>query len=284
MCCPFLKEGRARYCHAAPVRKLILEGPGAADAGRCGSAEYRSCGLVRGEEAGLNRCPHLEEVQVQYCGAAPATRLVPFSDSQLSCCAGAGYRYCDAYLSLARPNPSAPPPAEFLYSANHFWLEAGEANLCHIGIDAFLAGVIGRADAITFITLQGTHRPSVALTVRGVEWPLVFPNPLLISKINSHLRSRPERLTADPYGVGWLFEGWEVPGKTRAGLIGGAQAAAWLTEERERLAGEIHEAAGVCADGGYAQPGVAQLLSRPAVVALFQRFFSAADWSREEWR
>jgi len=34
MACPFLKEGRARYCHAAPVQKLILEGPGAADGGR----------------------------------------------------------------------------------------------------------------------------------------------------------------------------------------------------------------------------------------------------------
>ena len=28
MACPFLKEGRAQYCHAAPVGKLILEGPG----------------------------------------------------------------------------------------------------------------------------------------------------------------------------------------------------------------------------------------------------------------
>lgn len=27
MSCPFLREGRARYCHAAPLRKLILDGP-----------------------------------------------------------------------------------------------------------------------------------------------------------------------------------------------------------------------------------------------------------------
>ena len=40
MSCPFLKEGRAQYCHAAPVSKLILEGPGFSGAGRCASPEY----------------------------------------------------------------------------------------------------------------------------------------------------------------------------------------------------------------------------------------------------
>ena len=46
MACPFLKEGRARYCHAAPVQKLILDGPGAADGGRCASPQYVQCALA----------------------------------------------------------------------------------------------------------------------------------------------------------------------------------------------------------------------------------------------
>jgi hypothetical protein len=96
------------------------------------------------------------------------------------------------------------------------------------------------------------------------------------------LRSDTGRLTADPYGAGWLFEGWELPGKTRAGLIGGAQAAAWQAEERERLARQIHETQGLTCDGGFAQPGVARLLPREDVVGLLQRFFSRTDWSREE--
>ena len=281
MSCPFLKEGRARYCHAAPIRKLILEGPGAACAGRCASPEFRQCELVR-YEAQATRCPHLEEIHVQYCGASPVTKLVPFSDSQLSRCT-AGYRYCDAYLSIARPGGSRTPAGpSLLYSPNHFWLEPEESNLCHIGIDGFLAEMAGCVDGVTFITTHGTHRPSVSLTVNGVEWPLVFPNPLLIEKVNSHLRSDPKRLTADPYGVGWLFEGWELPGKTRSGLIAGAQAAAWQSEERERLAREIHETHALTCDGGYAQAGVARLLPREAVVGLFQRFFSKTAWSAEE--
>ena len=34
-------------------------------------------------------------------------------------------------------------PAGFLYAPNHFWLAADESGICHIGIDAFLADVVG---------------------------------------------------------------------------------------------------------------------------------------------
>jgi len=282
MSCPFLRQGRARYCHAAPVRKLILDGPGATGEGRCASPDYRLCELAAKDEPQGAHCPHLEEMHVQYCGASPVTRLVPFSDSQVSQCGSTAYRYCDTYLALARPNAATPPRTDLLFSANHFWLEPDESSLCHIGFDAFLVETVGRVDGVTFLTPRGTHRPTVTLTVHGVEWPMIFPNSLLIERVNNRLRMDPARITADPYGVGWLFEGWELPGKTRVGLIGGAQAAAWQAEERERLARQIHETQEIGADGGYAQPGVARLLSRQSLVGLCQKFFSGSEWDRED--
>jgi glycine cleavage system H lipoate-binding protein len=285
MACPFLKEGRARYCHAAPLQKLILEGPGAADGGRCASPQYTQCALVAENDlqsaVQRDRCPHLEEIRVQYCGVSPVTKLVPFSDSELSSCTSNRYRYCDSYLLLARPH-AITPPAHVLYSANHFWLDVEDSGLCHVGIDGFLADVAGHVDGITFINAHGTHCPALALTVHGVEWPMSFPNPLMIQKVNSRVRSDPTRLTADPYGAGWLFEGWEVPGRTRAGLVSGAQAAAWQDEEQERLNREIHETHAPGCDGGSPVRGVAQLLSRHDVVCLFQHFFSARGWTGEE--
>ncbi len=86
MACPCLREGRARYCHAAPVRKLILDGPGATGGGRCASPRYRTCELAAKDGTEYDRCPHLEEIRVQYCGVSPIPKLVPFSDSQLSSC------------------------------------------------------------------------------------------------------------------------------------------------------------------------------------------------------
>jgi glycine cleavage system H lipoate-binding protein len=280
MACPFLKEGQARYCHAAPVQKLILDGPGVADGGRCASSDYRQCALVAKGSLQQDHCPHLEQIRVQYCGVSPVTKLVPFSDSELSSCTSNSYRYCDSYLLLARPHANS-TPAHLLYTANHFWLDAEESGLCHVGIDGFLAGVAGIVDGITFVTARGTHCPSLALTVNGVEWPLSFPNPLMIQKVNSRLRSDPARLTVDPYGAGWLFEGWELPGRTRAGLVTGPQAAAWQAQERERLSNEIHEAHAPGCDGGAPVHGVAQLLSRQDLVCLFQHFFSNRGWTGE---
>lgn len=280
MPCPFLREGRARYCHAAPVRKLILDGPGASAGGRCGSRHYIDCDLVAKNAMPGDRCPHLEEIRVQYCSVSPIPKLVPFSDSELSSCTSSTYRYCDSYLHLAQPHATV-PATTLLYSQNHFWLDAEQSGLCHIGIDGFVAEMAGTVDGVTFVSGRGTHCPALALTVHGVEWPMSFPNPVMIQKVNRRLRSDPSRLSADPYGAGWLFEGWEVPGRTRAGLISGPQAAAWQDQERERFAREIHETGAPACDGGVPVRGVAQLLSRQDLVRLFQRFFSKTDWSLE---
>lgn len=278
MTCPFLREGRARYCHAAPVRKLILDGPGAIDGGRCASPGYMQCELAATSGPSRERCPHLEDIRVQYCGVSPIPKLVPFSESELSSCTSTNYRYCDSYLHLAQPH-STPAPATLLYSQNHFWLDAEESGLCHLGIDEFVAHFAGTVDGITFVSSHGTQCPVLTLTVHGVEWPMSFPNPVMIQKVNSRLRSDPSRLTADPYGAGWLFEGWEIPGRTRAGLISGARAAAWQGEERERLSREIHQMHVPGGDGGIPVRGVARFLSRQDVVCIFQRFFSKTDWS-----
>jgi glycine cleavage system H lipoate-binding protein len=282
MPCPFLKEGRAQYCHAAPARKMILEGPGVSGAGRCASSEYHLCDLVGKDEPRHERCPHLEDLHVQYCGATTPTKLIPFSDSQASSCTNDSYRYCDSYLSLARPHGVLAPPAGLLFAPNHFWLAAEDSGLCHIGIDAFLADFVGSIDGLTFVTTHGTLRPVVALTVHGVEWPMTFPNPILIQGVNSHLRSNPKALIDDPYGSGWLFSGWELPGRTRTGLVAGPHAAAWQAEEQERLTREIHETLEPRCDGGRPVRGAGRLLSRGQLVCLFQHFFSNTHWGAKE--
>ena len=281
MGCPFLKEGRARYCHAVPVRKLILDGPGTVDGGKCASTAYRKCELVSPDAAEGTRCPHLEEIRVQYCGVASVTKLVPFSDSELSSCTSNSFRYCDSYLSLAHPHPNV-PDGELLFAPNHFWLDREETGLCHLGIDRFLADVAGTIEGVTFATMHGTHCPAMALTVHGVEWPMSFPNPVMIQRVNSRVRSDPARVTADPYGAGWLFEGYEVPERTRAGLVSGKQAETWQAEEQARLEREIHDTHAPGCDGGSPVRGVAQLLPHQNVVCLFQHFFSNRGWTAEE--
>lgn len=281
MACPFLKDGQARYCHAAPVRKLILDGPGGSDGGRCASPDYRQCEWAAGDGARQDHCSFLENVRVQYCGASPIKKLVPFCNSQLSCCTSSSYRYCDSYLLIERPDTTT-PPANLFYAPNHFWLDAEESGLCHVGVDSFLVDVAGSVEALTFAAAQGADCPALVLTVHGIEWPMSFPTALRVMKVNGRVRSDPARLAADPYGAGWLFEGWEIPGKTRAGLITGARAENWQVQERTRLAREIREMGASFCDGGLPVRGVAQFLSRQQIVYLLQRFFVRRAWAVEE--
>ncbi|MGB8582113.1 MAG: hypothetical protein WCD47_14930 [Candidatus Sulfotelmatobacter sp.] len=279
MVCPFLSEGRAQYCHAAPMRKLILDGP-SVTGGLCASVQYRQCEFVEKNSVQRDRCPHLEEVHVQYCGASPITKLVPFSDSQFSSCASGRYRYCDSYLARARPHATAAPP-QLVYAPNHFWLDIDESGLCHIGVDDFLADAVGKVERIVFASSEGKHCPGLTLAIHGLEWPMFFPNPIVIQAVNSRVRSDPARLTNDPYGAGWLFEGQEVAGMTQEGLLSGAKAADWQKGERERLAREIHEMHAPGCDGGLPTRGVARLLSRGEMLCLFQDFFGHSGWFAE---
>ncbi|HET7209704.1 MAG TPA: hypothetical protein VFI95_24240 [Terriglobales bacterium] len=276
MACPFLAEGQAQYCHAAPVRKLILDGPGVAGGGLCTSPKFQLCEFASKDSIQQDRCPHLEEVRVQYCGASSITKLVPFTDSQLSSCANGRHRHCDSYLAHAQPQGTT-ASADLRYAPNHLWLEIDGVGLCHIGIDSFLADVIGKVDAVAFAPAQGIDCPAFTLTIHGLEWPMHFPNAMTIQKVNNRARSDPGRITADPYGVGWLFEGQELPGVTRAALLCGAQAAAWQSGERERLAREMREMHAPGCDGGLPHRGVARLLSKRDLLRLFQDFFGDSE-------
>ena len=76
MACPFLREGRARYCHAAPVRKLneivrahqphkMLTGKTAAQKPQCVDGELRA-------ELRLDIADNNARVARELCGGAKA--------------------------------------------------------------------------------------------------------------------------------------------------------------------------------------------------------------------
>ena len=154
MTCPFLKEAQVKYCLTSSVRKLIpIAAAGRADE-KCSSAAHATCPVFRmqaNQDVRVRACPYLGESLMQYCGAAPVAKMVPYSESVLSRCGNNRYRYCELYLAMA--NPGDPPPKSdgipfhdgLQYSANHMWLDVGEDGVCHAGMDAFLSRALGRA-------------------------------------------------------------------------------------------------------------------------------------------
>lgn len=296
MHCPFLKEALVESCRHSTFRKMIMRNPENAGMEKCSSTRYAECPAYQQQpQPDLPHacCPYLEESLVQYCSAAAVTKFIPYSEAALSRCGTDAYRYCDLYLTMAHPNDGGAPNADgvavphwLYYSANHMWLDPGEDGLWHIGIDGLLAKVLGAVERISFLTLTGVHRPAVVLTVNGVDLHMVFPNPLLITGSNIYLRANPEKLTSDPYRLGWLFEGRQPPGQEKeaelyAGLRPGPTAAPWMFREVEAVTQFVHDQVAkpkagetVMADGGGFAKGLAHSLEHGEALELFHQFFA----------
>jgi glycine cleavage system H lipoate-binding protein len=296
--CPFLREEQVKSCQVAPFRKSLARSTATGASERCTSSDHRSCPALRESHEAhpdTSRCPFLRESLVQFCAASPRPTYVPWSESPDLRCAHDGHRFCELFLGAAGARGPAlrcadsdeaatalvdglPVPGWLFYAENHMWLDAGDDGLCHLGIDAFLARLVGTVERLTFLTVKGDVRPAVVLTVGGVDLTLVFPRHMPLVAANTRLRSGPERLVADPYGLGWLFTArWD---ERHEGLRHGKAARAWMASEVDRLSTIVHELllhprAGLAApaDGGRPAAGFLRHLEREDVLRLFTMFF-----------
>jgi glycine cleavage system H lipoate-binding protein len=184
-------------------------------------------------------------------------------------------------------------PGWLWFSPHHMWLDISPDGRLHVGIDDLLAKVLGSIDGLMFLTAKGLHRPTVALSVQGVDVQVAFPNSIMIAQPNCYLRSDPSRVLSDPYGLGWLFEGYErkphAKGEPRErdGLISGKAAAEWMKTEVGRISVKVHDLTArpdsrgtvTMADGGWFQSGLFQHLTRGDILQVFNEFFSPfAHW------
>jgi glycine cleavage system H lipoate-binding protein len=295
---------------------MIAQVPGQSAPERCTSEAYHDCSAAKPlleDDAPIGHCPFLHDSLVQYCGAASLTKYIPYSEAVLSHCGTESHKYCELFLAFAHPAPmpevhdTADTTGEemvdtvlvrkdLLYAANHMWAEVSEDGTVHIGVDAFLAGLLGAIDRITFVTVQGIQHPTAVFTVNGTDVHLVFPAKMRITGVNTALRTYPSRLFSDPYTHGWLFEGTHLEVANDAAapeaasrLITGRDAVRWMTEEVRRVAEFVHSLARatapagmvLMADGGNAQPGVARMFSRDQLLQLFNEFFPPlAGWRK----
>jgi hypothetical protein len=300
MRCPFLREAQVKYCRASAFRKMIVRTPSESPVERCLSPDYVHCPAAKQrheEHPSLSRCPFLQESLVQYCSAAPVVKYVPYSESLNSHCGNASHRYCELYVALSQPagfhgsppsstrdrseGNSNPPlvegiavPETLALSPNHMWLDADEDGSCHIGVDGFLTRALGRVEKLSFVTTKGVERPTIVLTVRGAD---------------------PDRLSAAPYTLGWLFEGKELESSPRRtglstgqGLLRGGEALAWMQQEVIRLSDYVRneltslesELGHLMTDGGTVADGFAGLLGREELLRLCNTFFPThSRWS-----
>jgi hypothetical protein len=321
-CCPFLLEEAAQFCRLAPCSTLVPSRRIATEVQRCSSAAWSACALVprsrapRGGPGGAalsaatpaDRCPFLAEIAACSCAAAPSGRLLPGTRLAVRRCRGDSHRYCDVFLEYAggraAAGTAARPAANGLargeaipiapgvaVAPNHMWLDVGPDGGCHVGVDAFLARVLGPVDEIAFLSRPGPGSPRVVLTVAGASLPIAFPAAFDIACANRALRWHVDRLTADPYGRGWLYEGTAPGGRGgnrldtwTTGLRRGPGAEAWMASEVRRLERHLHatlsrrggQLGPTLNDGGEIAAPLPRHLERAELVEIFGLFFAGA--------
>jgi glycine cleavage system H lipoate-binding protein len=297
MRCPYLREAQIKFCRASPFKKMILRTPSEGEQERCVSPDWISCGIAKQhseDQPSQSHCPFLHEMLAQYCSISPVRTFVPYSDSPISRCSNESHKYCEAFLSLSNAATHSgtgegfqqsvegiPMPGRLAYAQNHMWID-NDDSVCHVGIDAFLAWAIGKVDRIAFPTSQGKSRPIAVLTVGGVDLRMVFRNIIDVTGINMYLRSHPEKITSEPYSLGWLFEGVcrKHPGEGSdidSGLLRGKNAREWMSREIERMTTFVHDRlAETClmADGGTFARGFLRELNCDAALRVYNEFFS----------
>lgn len=309
MRCPFLRDEQVKSCLAAPFRKSLPRSAARGDAERCSTPDHASCPVAppsREAHPSPARCPFLHEALVQYCSASPLVAYVPWTSAPDARCAHDGHRFCEPFRSAAGDaarGPAHPPadpaaalvdevegvaiPAWLLYAENHTWLDPGDDGLWHLGIDAFLAQVMGAVDRLAFLAVRGPAQPAVVITARGVDLTLVFPHGRAIVAANTRLRSHLDRLTADPYGLGWLFEVRAPAAPSFAGLRRGAAAREWMAAEVRRLDTLVHDhllptrGERTAADEGRFAPGFLAHLEREEGLRILAELFPlpARPWA-----
>jgi len=148
---------------------------------KCSSAGHSTCPVfqARAEEAvDAGICPYLRESLMQYCGAAPIAKFVPYSESR--CRVAATIVIATASCTWRWPTRSprrgdGSRCRRLEYSANHMWLDTTEDGICHAGIDAFLSRALGKIERISYVWTKGRRRPTAVLTVAGCDLEVVSP-------------------------------------------------------------------------------------------------------------
>jgi glycine cleavage system H protein len=178
-------------------------------------------------------------------------------------------------------------PGGIFLSPQHSWLQILENGRVRIGLDALVAGLIGRINAVSLPSpghalKAGQPVFSVWMDEKNVD--VAAPVSGTVKAVNVRLIDRPDTLFSRPY-ANWICE-MEAPelGNDMKSLRIGVQALAWLRAEAEQMADFLmrHAARGsalgpVMADGGTPSSGALETLDRDTWREFQQRFLAPVD-------
>jgi len=187
------------------------------------------------------------------------------------------------------PRASASRVDEFtFYHSNHCWVKVEDPMTLRVGMDYFLIKLVGKVKAIAMPAVGDTitqGKSCFTLTLEDLTVPLVSPITGSVQAVNLHLKSKPELIARDPWGVNWLLK---VKPTNLAldleNLIIGSQALSWYQKEEQDLgeridgmltkSGKVHKLGLTMQDGGRKISRLRELLTAKEHAQILDAFIA----------
>ena len=148
-------------------------------------------------------------------------------------------------------------PTSYAFHPGHAWAMKESPNQVRVGMDDFAVRLMGKIDAIElpargrwlrqgekgWTVIRGEHRFEVLSSIEGE-----------VVDVNDEIRKSPDRLLADPYGIGWLLEVHAPAADANMkNLLHGKLAHQWMEDSVIDLHTKVNGKAGIhLQDGGTA--------------------------------
>jgi glycine cleavage system H protein len=170
------------------------------------------------------------------------------------------------------------------YHHGHTWIKVEKADEVRIGVDSFLGKIVGQAKVIV-LPLPGTRgvQGENLCSIIQEEGIVLIASPVsgLIISVNQKLKNRPELVSQDPLGDGFLLtlkpKNFQ---RDQKNLLSGQEACAWHRKEWERFKEAIlselpHEAEGIgltMQDGRIRLKGIRRLIGAERYIQMINTF------------
>ena len=170
-------------------------------------------------------------------------------------------------------------PENMRFHQGHAWALGESPNLVRAGIDDFAAKLIGAAEEVTLPQRGQWIRQGQkvwSFRVNGELVEMVSPIEGTVSDINDDVVRHPEKLTADPYGNGWLMTVQAPDAKTNyRNLLSGTMARNLIADSARKLAAYTGSNLALAQDGGTAHGDIKSHLPAGKYIEITKEFFLA---------
>jgi glycine cleavage system H lipoate-binding protein len=168
-------------------------------------------------------------------------------------------------------------PQDYCFHLGHTWVMKEGADDARVGVDKFVANLMGKIDHIDVCGANRWVRQGqkiITLTSGGTSVDLLSPVEGVVTAVNDDVLRDPSLVTNDPYENGWIAMVKSPDLKVnQRNLIQGSMVAPWMQNNAARLRAMLSPSPALAQDGGTPISGLLPQLTPELRQKVVKEFF-----------